>query len=119
MTAATSTTPFIVGGMVPAWVAGDANRQTVQAALADTPNRVSGTAFVESSGLVPQADGIHFDAASLRILGSRYFTALEALKAARPSPATGGTWEIDGTVIRAATIPVAPEVDGTLVLEGN
>lgn len=116
---ATATTPFVVGGMVPDWVAGDANRQTVQAALSNTPNRVGATAFVDSSGLVPQADGIHFDAASLRQLGARYFTVLETLKAGLP-PDTSAGWQIEGSVIQSGeTPPAVPNIDGTLVLEGN
>lgn len=118
VTAATETTPFVVGGMVPAWVAGDANRQTVQAALSGTPTRVGGTAFVDSSGLAPQADGIHFDAASLRILGARYLAALDMLKAGAAA-GPGGEWHIEGTVIQSTVTPAVPDVDGTLVLEGN
>lgn len=116
---ATATTPFVVGGMVPDWVAGDANRQTVQAALSDTPNRVGYTAFVTSGGLVPQADGIHFDAGSLRLLGARYFTVLEALRAGLP-PDPGTGWQIEGSVIQSGeTPPAVPDIDGTVVLEGN
>ncbi len=77
--------PFIVGGMVPAWVAADvANRQGVQDALIATPGRVSNTGYANPS--LPtvlendaDADLIHYGAEDQRLLGGRYWTALEPL----------------------------------------
>ncbi|WP_299733775.1 sialate O-acetylesterase [uncultured Tateyamaria sp.] len=119
ITGADADTPFIAGGMVPDWVAADANRQTVQAALSDTPNRVSRAGFADSAGLSPLPDGIHFDAAALRSLGSRYFTAFNVLDDASSPPVDPDpAWDIDGTVIQSALTPAAPSVAGTVVLEG-
>ena len=119
ITGADANTPFIAGGMVPAWVAADANRQTVQAAQSDTPNRVSRAGFADSAGLSPLPDGIHFDAASLRGLGTRYFTAFDVLDTGTSPPVDPDpTWGIDGTVIQSALTPAAPSVEGTVVLEG-
>ncbi|WP_341213291.1 sialate O-acetylesterase [uncultured Limimaricola sp.] len=77
--AAGPTTPFLLGGMVPEWVAKDALRQQVQAQIEATPDRVAHAAYVETSATAPdQVGGVHFDAASLRLLGARYAQALGA-----------------------------------------
>lgn len=66
-----STIPFIVGGMVPAWVAQDADYQAVQAALADIPNQRSYTGYANPGSpteLVAETaiDDIHYSADSQR-----------------------------------------------------
>jgi hypothetical protein len=74
--------PILVGGMQPTWVAGETRRQTVQAILADSPNRITICAFADSSGLTGDATlgEIHFSAASQRILGGeRYAAAWQSL----------------------------------------
>jgi hypothetical protein len=73
ITGASGTTPVIVGE-VPTW--STQYGAGVAAALADTPSRTSNTAWVPTSDLVDGGDSLHFDAASLRTLGSRYYTAL-------------------------------------------
>jgi hypothetical protein len=76
--------PFIVGGMVPGWVAADAGRQPVQDALADTPNRVANTGYADPETPTvleddSDSDLIHYGAADQRTLGERYWNALEPL----------------------------------------
>lgn len=92
-------TPFVLGQLAPAWVAGHTDRQAVQDTLSDTPARVAHTAVVSSAGLTVLADGVHFDAASLRTLGSRYASAL--------SQAAVGTGQ-------SILGPAAPVAQGTI-----
>lgn len=75
VTGAGPQTPFVLGQLVPGWVAGNADRGAVQAIIDTTPARVPYTAVASAKGLVA-FDGIHFDAASLRTLGARYASAL-------------------------------------------
>jgi hypothetical protein len=67
-----SSSPFIVGE-VPTW--SGQYGVGVAAALADTPDRVSNTFYVPTSDLPNDSgDGLHFSAASARLLGARYAT---------------------------------------------
>lgn len=78
--AAGSNTPFVVGGLSADWYTGTANFEAVQASIVDTPNRVGDCAYADSAGLAGSVgDEIHFDAAAIRTLGSRYYTALNSL----------------------------------------
>lgn len=54
-------------------------RDAVNAAIADTPNRVANTAVASSAGLSAIADGVHYDAASVRTMGGRLFAAWDSL----------------------------------------
>jgi hypothetical protein len=83
--------PFVCGKFVPAsWAENDGdtirfpglpNRDIVEAALMDLPNRVSNTFCVDNNGLKGHADNlIHFDAASQRELGRRYAAAMLSAK---------------------------------------
>ena len=54
-------------------------RDDINTAIADTPNRVENTAVASSSGLVSNGDGIHYDAASLRTMGSNLYSALSSI----------------------------------------
>lgn len=84
--AATQSAPILTGRLLQSWVAGSPNRERVDAIIRDTPKRVAYSAVVSSDGLTG-ADHIHFDAASYRVLGSRYFDALGAARAnALPVP---------------------------------
>ena len=75
-----SSCPFVLGGMLPAYIASPTGGGTavdaaaIQAIIEDTPNRVSNCAYAANTGLTG-ADGIHFDAASILTLGDRYYTA--------------------------------------------
>ncbi len=111
--AADDTTPVVLGGMVPSWVAGDVNRQTVQTTLESTPTRVPHTGFASSAGLVATSDGIHFNAASLRSLGTRYLNALE--EARTNTDPQGSTWQIIETSIQSAPTVPTPTVAGTVI----
>jgi hypothetical protein len=84
--------PFVCGKFVPAtWVNEDGSpgaftglpfRTTVEAALADLPNRLSNTFCVDNDGLRGRADQlIHFDSYSQRLLGQRYAAAVSAMRA--------------------------------------
>ena len=113
VSAADATTPVVLGGMVPSWVAGDVNRQTVQDALGTTPARLAYTGFAPSTGLAANPDGIHFNAASLRDLGTRYLSALDT---ARTNTAPhGSTWHIVGTTIQSAPSVTAPAITGSVI----
>src|SRR5262245_17184140 len=72
--------PFIVGQLgqfkdAP-W---DAARVTVDRAHQQLPASVSRTAFVSSQGLNDKGDKTHFDSASYREFGKRYFDAYQVL----------------------------------------
>ena len=73
--------PTVVGGLAPEFYNASTNRQNVQAAIEDAPNRHANLAYAGSDGLLT-TDNTHFDAASARTLGSRYFTAWDALVSA-------------------------------------
>lgn len=81
ITSATSQTPFVLGQLAPSWVAGNADRQAIQDTISETPARVANTSVVPTSGLTVLADGLHFDAPSLRTLGTGYASALAAAAA--------------------------------------
>lgn len=80
VSAAGSTTPFILGGLTPGV---SAQYDAITALIAATPARVAHTAFVDASDLA-RVDATHFDAASLRTLGSRYNSALSLAAANAP-----------------------------------
>ena len=75
--------PFVLGGFSDAYVGTDTARAAIRDIVLDTPNRVAGTAVAAASDLT-LFDGLHFDAASLRILGERYFAALSSLSINAP-----------------------------------
>lgn len=72
--------PFVVGqlGQFPErpW---NEYRKMVNSAHSSLPEKVANTAFVKSDGLVHRGDQTHFDAASYREFGHRYFEAYKAL----------------------------------------
>lgn len=72
--------PFIAGQMGQfeerPW---DEHKKTVDMAHERLPHRKSNTAFVSSDGLAHKGDEVHFDSASYRELGTRYFAALRQL----------------------------------------
>ena len=89
ITTAGPSTPFVAGQLAPSWVAGVPDRQMVQDALSALPGLVAHTAVVSSAGLTVLPDGVHFDAQSLRTLGSRYASALVQAAAGMGQPITG------------------------------
>lgn len=75
VTGAGATTPFVVGGLLPAYIA-DATKEgaEVDAVLQDVRSIIGNSAYATSAGLLG-LDSVHFDAESLRILGGRYADA--------------------------------------------
>jgi hypothetical protein len=116
VTAAGGATPFVLGQTAPDWHTGNAGRLAILAVIDDTPNRVAYTAVVSSAGLTT-TDNTHFDAASLRTLGSGYYTKLLVAAAHAPSApdqVTGAatvaadtkalvTWTTPGTTLTPVT----------------
>lgn len=72
--------PFIAGqmGKFPEAPSNE-SRMQVDKAHQDLPVKVKNTAFVSAEGLKHRGDKIHFDAASYRELGKRYFEAFRKL----------------------------------------
>ncbi|MEM9221674.1 MAG: sialate O-acetylesterase [Pseudomonadota bacterium] len=77
ITRAGPTTPVLVGEIAPALADDSASHTAVFNAQTDVASRVLHTAVVSSADLTTY-DRLHFNAASLRTLGGRYFTALSA-----------------------------------------
>ena len=77
--AAGPTTPFILGGLSPDWIAQDPARETIQSVIETTTARVSRTAVADSSDLAGSPTDPHFSAANLRMLGTRYWEAWQAV----------------------------------------
>jgi hypothetical protein len=78
ITGATNT-PIVVG-QIPFIGGAFFDKQiVVRAAIEDTPNRIARCAFADNTSLTKLGDGLHYDAASLRIMGNRLFTALRSL----------------------------------------
>jgi len=73
--------PFILGGMVPAWVNNNTARMEQQNIIKNTPLRVKNTAYAdpEIPFIIEKKDNsfdqIHYSAEGQRELGKRYFTA--------------------------------------------
>jgi Carbohydrate esterase, sialic acid-specific acetylesterase len=83
--------PFIVGGFSPEWTSPIPSRKgEFQAISAALPSRQAWTAYVSSDNLRSNltqgllSGSVHFDAASQRELGKRYFLALPAAIANKP-----------------------------------
>lgn len=83
VTAANDTTPFVLGGLL----SGDAGRDAITALILDIPNQLSYTAVASSDSLT-SFDALHFDAASLRTLGSRYYTTWQQAQLNVPADPT-------------------------------
>ncbi len=77
--------PFILGGMNPIWVQQDPKRIFIQNIIKNTPGRVSRTGYADPNAPIVininlnESDSIHYDAAGLRELGSRYFLSYTQL----------------------------------------
>lgn len=85
ITGASANTPILVGQMAQDWVGTDTDKNYIQNIITDTPNRVPFTALIETTGL-STSDGLHFDSASVRTLGSRYYSGLASLDLVTPAP---------------------------------
>ncbi|HTA63620.1 MAG TPA: sialate O-acetylesterase [Bacteroidia bacterium] len=82
---ANSSTPFILGGMVPYWVELKSERKHQQDIIKGTANRIPATAFVDS--YLPykiqkpnnNQDTVHFNADGQREMGKRYFEVYKSM----------------------------------------
>lgn len=83
VTAAGPTTPFVLGRMVPNKITQNTETIALDAIVADTPARLAYTAVADSTGLTDRGDNLHFDAASQRVLGARYYLAFDLARANR------------------------------------
>lgn len=76
---------FLIGGMVPEGLTGNAGRTAIAAVHADTPNRLPRTAYVAGPSGHYIDSGLHYDAAGQRLQGYNLFhTALPAAIANSP-----------------------------------
>lgn len=80
--------PFVVGSMVPEYVASVPSRTPVAAAHAATPTRRAYTSFLQGPGGFVTVDGVHYNADGQRIQGRNMVTALEAAKVNTAAPPT-------------------------------
>ncbi len=74
-----ATLPFVLGEMLPSWVASNATRPAYQAIINSIPNEVPYTYTVSGSGLT-NSDVIHYSADAHLQLGLRYFDGFTAAK---------------------------------------
>lgn len=117
ITGATATTPIVLGGLVPDFIAAGTEQAAVQAIIEATPGRVEYTGYASSTGLDDNGDNLHFDMASFRTLGSRYYTAFAAVTAwTVPGQVTGlsltaGDQEIEATWVAPASDGGTPITD--------
>lgn len=84
-------TPFIVGQMTQNWVAEDATRQVIQAAITETPLRLPRCLVASSVGCENNGTVIHFSALGYRQLGEKYFNVLHGLLLAETTVPTSPT----------------------------
>ncbi len=127
VTGAGPATPFVLGRMVPNKIAQDAETIALDAIVTSTPARISHTAVADSTGLADRGDNLHFDAASQRVLGTRYYMAFELARAnrGRRGPAGQAPPQAIGTIpdqadLRGRAAPAAlgsiPDQTDTLEL---
>jgi hypothetical protein len=118
VTAASASTPFICGGLT----SGTADRSVINTILSQTPDRRPYTAFAVGNNLT-LFDGTHFDAASLRTLGSRYFAQLDDAVGnvpRAPNQVTGLTAVPgDGQVALSWTAPLSHSAITDYLIEVN
>lgn len=79
--------PVVCGGYVASYAASRPLFLQTMAAQADLPNRLAYTGFAASDGTTGQAgaEAIHFSAASMRVMGSRYLAAWQAARVNAPT----------------------------------
>lgn len=96
--------PFVAGelGRYLATNASYPYWETVNAQMHDVVSKVPYTAIVSSEGLTPNDDNLHFNTESVRTLGARYATAMQALLAP-------GAAESDTRTDNVVDVPEEPE----------
>ncbi len=100
MTGASATTPVVVGEIGLFVSSQNAANNTIQNIIRNTPNRLAYTACVYTGDLLDKGDVLHFNAAAVRAMGTRYNTAL-AVAAANASPAVAAPGIVDGVTVAA------------------
>lgn len=76
---------FILGGMVPYWVAKDQAYKKIQTIIKKTPERISRTAYADPNlpfvieKELNSLNQLHYNAKGLREMGSRYYAAYKAI----------------------------------------
>lgn len=73
---ASPTLPFVVGGMVPEFIAGNPATAGVAAAHAATPSRVANTYYLPGPSGMHKGDSLHYSPAGQRLIGRRMAAAL-------------------------------------------
>lgn len=76
---ATPNLPVVIGQLGEFFITAPF-QNIVNAALKETPKRVSNSAWVSTAGMKDKGDQTHFDAAGYRELGRRYFDAMIGLR---------------------------------------
>lgn len=73
--------PIILTNIRPEWAVTQSNGMEIFDAIADTPNRVANCAYVDPTGLAGNnaLEEFHYNAASARILATRFWTAYSTL----------------------------------------
>lgn len=107
--------PFIVGEVSPSSTQYGAG---VAAALANTPTRVTNTAYVQTSDLALGGDNLHFTAASSRTIGERYSVAYQsaAQQVNQPPIANAGPDQsVEAGVLVQVSASASSDSDGTIV----
>lgn len=87
ITGASATTPVLILGMVPTWVAGPTGTSVaIAAALAATPSGTAYTAYTPgASGAGEDSGGIHYTAAQQRLNGTALYGILATAQANTPT----------------------------------
>lgn len=80
ITAASSETIFVCGGLLPSYMDANPGARTVNNFLADVPNNIdySGFADSETPTVLTGHDSVHFNSDSSLTLGDRYFEAFQS-----------------------------------------
>jgi hypothetical protein len=97
--------PFVVGEIGSFLDTGTySTRDAVNLAINETDEKITKTAVVETGDLTDLGDSVHFSAASLRTMGTRYYNAWIAAKANTTAPVIDGLPTISGTVKVGQTV---------------
>lgn len=117
ITGASSSTPFVLGSMVPAWVAApNGTSVSIAAVHADTPNRVAYTGYAAG----PTGSGLHYTEAEVRALGQSMLGAhLTALTNTLTPTAPGQILDLTATagVTQVALSWSAPAAHGSAITD--
>jgi hypothetical protein len=103
--------PFILGQIGKfADVPWSEYQTMIDAAHRGLPERVTNTAYVSAEGLQHKGDKVHFDAASYRELGRRYFSAYQKLAGAKSQASSGESKESQPEASTKPATPTKPKL---------